>query len=132
MVTRRFDAKNMCRDFLPGLSWMFVIFIFQQCTYTLEKPPQQKSINLITPVDHLVTVNTHQSFSWGAVQGATYYQLQLASPDFASATYLVADTALNGTEYEAVLALGKYEWCVKAVNSSSVIVYSDTNTFTVH
>lgn len=126
------DGRNIYRNYLPGFVWVAIIICFQGCTYTLEKPTQQKKINLITPVDHLVTVNTTQSFTWGPVQGTTYYQFQLASPDFTSASYLVADTALKGTAYSAVLVPGHYAWCVQAVNSSSVTVYSDTNTFTVH
>ena len=131
MIASKFDGRNIYRIFFPGLLLIFFGFILQRCTYTLEKPPQQKSINLITPVNHLVTVNTSQSFSWGAVAGTTYYQLQLASPDFTSG-HLVADTSLKGPLYSGVLAPGRYEWCVQAVNSSSVTLYSDTNSFTVH
>lgn len=128
-TTGRFIGKNIRMVRLTGWICLFIVIFFTRCAATLEKPPQQKAIHLITPVNHQVTVNTNQTFSWGSVQTATYYQFQLAFPDFSADSNMLTDSALKGTVYETTLARGKYEWCVQAISPSSVTVYSDTNTF---
>jgi len=96
----------------------------------LEKPSQQKSINLITPAYSFVTVNASQSFTWGTVVAAVFYQLKIDSCDFTTAGYQIADTALKATV--CVRIFWKYRWYVQAVNFSFFTIYGDTNALTAH
>jgi hypothetical protein len=84
-----------------------------------EKIPEDISAEIVVltaPSNNLETKNTKQVFLWESVEGATKYELIIASPSLASPENGVVTKVLNTTTYTAELELGKYQWCVKAMN----------------
>lgn len=81
-------------------------------------------VQIIAPVDGVVTSNPELTFSWEAVPFAENYKIQIATPNFENATQLLADEALTTTSYSHTLPDGEYQWRVKARNSVSETPYT--------
>jgi hypothetical protein len=124
--------RPVCRQFIKTSCLFGLCFFLQNCTITHETPSLQQKVNLITPVNRLVTVNSKQNFTWTAIPGVIYYELKLVSPNFDDASSIIADTTVFSNSLSRELAPGRYEWCVKALNSTSLALFSDTNILTVH
>jgi hypothetical protein len=111
------------------LFWFCVCFISTliiSCDDIIEPDLTDEKIDslLISPGDSVVTVISSQTFSWEVVEGATWYNLQIAKPSFKRIEQLIADTNLTKRQYILNLDPGKYEWRVRAHNSSSQSEYA--------
>ncbi len=82
-----------------------------------------KQINIIAPVDNLVTISTTNTFAWDPVDGAAKYQLQIVSPKFDSVVRFVTDSAFTSNLLTYTLTPGVYQWRVKATNAGSQTIY---------
>ena len=89
-------------------------------------------VQLLAPAEGLVfTTSETITFSWESVQGANSYTLQVASPNFESASLIVEDTNQTQTTFSIDnLDANSYEWRVRAENSEYQTLFS-TQSFTV-
>tara|TARA_Y100000782_G_C10185018_1_gene265974 strand:- start:3087 stop:3950 length:864 start_codon:yes stop_codon:yes gene_type:complete len=78
-----------------------------------------RKVYLVAPSDSVVSdVYTH-TFTWEEMQGATHYQLRIASPNFNYIEELVLDSNVSDNEYTYNLYPGTFQWGVRGVNGSS-------------
>lgn len=84
----------------------------------LETDISKEVVELIAPANSSSFNSTGVAFTWESVSDATKYRLQIAKPNFESPTQIVLDTLVNITSFNQQLAIGNYEWRVKAVNSA--------------
>ncbi len=82
------------------------------------------SVSLVAPLDGTQVTGTNVQFNWRSVEGASSYEVQVATPDFANASQIVASTVTDSTFFQAQLAINTYEWRVKALNSGYETTYS--------
>ena len=125
------------KDFFKTISYLKIVSIFiayflsQSCSVILsEQNISDKSVVLLSPSDNAQFFSTGVTFNWEAIQYATKYQLQIAKPNFANPTQIIADATVTTTSATQQLPIGNYEWRVKAMNESSSTQYS-TRIFTV-
>jgi hypothetical protein len=96
------------------------------CEEVLEPSLEDKKVHLLGPANNLVTLDSTHSFFWDELKGATHYQLQVVTPNYAAPVYLVADTTITKLYFDIELPSGQYQWRVRAKNSSTASQYSDT------
>lgn len=113
--------KSFLYKFL--LSSCFIFFI--SCEDILfEKDISKNEITLVAPANNAPFFSTGVTFTWETAEGATKYQLQIAKPNFANPLQIVLDTIITTTTFTQQLAIGAYEWRVRALNESSETKYS--------
>lgn len=96
-----------------------LILTFYSCEEVLlEDDISSETVTLLAPVDNAQFFSTSITFTWEPVQYATKYRLQIAKPNFATATEIVLDTEITATSFTQQLNIGEYEWRVKAINSA--------------
>lgn len=96
-----------------------LILTFYSCEEVLlEDDISGETITLLAPLDNAQFFSTSITFTWEPVQYATKYRLQIAKPNFATATEIVLDTEITATSFTQQLNIGEYEWRVKAINSA--------------
>ncbi|WP_140487087.1 hypothetical protein [Flavobacterium sp. GSA192] len=89
----------------------------------LETDISKEEVQLIAPANNTNFSSTGVSFTWETVPDATKYRLQIAKPNFESPTQIVLDTIVSKTSFTQQLAIGSYEWRVKALNSAYETAY---------
>ena len=82
-----------------------------------------KSIQLITPSDNLITNDPTIEFLWGTLLNATSYSIQVANPDFSNSTFIFVDEETAEDNFSATLSEGNYRWRVRGENDISVSPY---------
>jgi hypothetical protein len=88
------------------------------CDDILETDLSDDAITLRLPANDITQSDSVAvSFWWEELEGASHYELQVVSPDNTNPTSLVLDTLITKTQFSAGLPAGKYEWCVRGVNS---------------
>ncbi|WP_445713183.1 hypothetical protein [Flavobacterium sp.] len=107
---------------MNSLKYVFgflLVFTFLSCEEVLmEDDISDETIVLLAPADNAQFFSTSVTLTWEPVQYATKYRLQIAKPNFATATEIVLDTELTTTSFTQQLNIGDYEWRVKAINSA--------------
>lgn len=101
-----------------------LILLAVSCDDVLEKNIGKKAVILRAPQDNDTIVTGIISFWWDSLEGAREYELQIVSPSMASPDILVTDTVITKTLLKVSLPEGKYEWCVKGVNTAYETEYS--------
>jgi hypothetical protein len=97
-----------------------------------EKALTNEKVVLSAPVDNLITTDSITTFFWEPMDAATKYQLQIVSPKFDSILKVYADTIITKNLFPFSLNKGKkFQWRVKAKNSSSETEYSQKRTLTI-
>lgn len=104
---------------------ILLVITFLSCSEILiEKDISDSTVELVAPVNNAQFLSTSVTFTWNNVDDATEYQLQIAKPNFASPMQIVLDTVISTTSFTQQLAIGGYEWRVRAINSSYHTAYS--------
>ncbi|MCX2680342.1 hypothetical protein OOZ15_10355 [Galbibacter sp. EGI 63066] len=94
-------------------------FLFISCADIIEvQDISNEKVNLIAPAEGTVVKGNVVNFTWEPLPDADRYLLQVATPDFSSATQVLVDSLVNGTSYSKELLPNMYEWRVKGVNSA--------------
>jgi len=115
------------------LSFLLLFFLITSCEEIInEENISNDTLQLLAPTNDAVLATKQKiAFNWEELEGADNYQLQIATPDFVSATQIILDTLISRTDYMVdSLATKPYEWRVKGLNSAYETGYS-TNVFTV-
>ncbi|GAB1856642.1 hypothetical protein MHTCC0001_14770 [Flavobacteriaceae bacterium MHTCC 0001] len=69
--------------------------------------------------DAILSIGETINFSWGAIQGANTYTLQIATPNFENPTQNVEDISVKETTFsKSDLEAGDYQWRVKGKNTT--------------
>lgn len=116
--------------FEPILAIALLIVSVPSCTEVFEEDLEGTGVVLLTPPASHSTPLNQLSFRWEAVEHATVYRFQVATPTFVDATSYLADTLLTGTTWTQTFTPGQYEWRVRAENSNSHTAYY-TRSFTI-
>ena len=84
----------------------------------------QEQVLLLAPMNNTIVKDSVVLFTWNGVVEAESYLVQLATPNFENASQIVLDSIIVldstfvGTRVSKALRRLKYEWRVKAMNSS--------------
>ncbi len=99
------------------------------CKSIIEEDISDKKIIVDSPNSNTLS-SYNQLFWWEKLDGALNYQLQIATPSFDSIQKLVLDTLVKTNKVNYILASGKYEWRVRALNGSYQTSYNGSK-FTI-
>jgi uncharacterized protein YegP (UPF0339 family) len=100
-------------------------------TLTLGDDLSTQNVSLLAPTTGTVLDTNTINFTWDALQAATDYRIQIATPNFTNPIQVVVDQVFNSADTQSLmLSEGDYEWRVKAINASSESPYSVSD-FTV-
>ncbi len=103
----------------------FLILGSYSCEEVLfEQEISEDSVTLIAPANNTEIEANSVRFNWESLEGATNYEIQIATPNFANANQLVLNTVTDSTFYQIELIENEYEWRVRAQNSGYVTAYS--------
>ncbi|AUP79693.1 hypothetical protein [Flavivirga eckloniae] len=83
-----------------------------------------ETVTVLAPVNETTLVDTDVVFTWGTVEEAEAYKIQIATPSFEAATEIVTDSTVTKTSFSNTLASGSYEWRVRAENSGYATGYT--------
>jgi hypothetical protein len=119
--------KNSASALLAGLMLLTVL----HCKEVFEKSLDKVTMTLSAPTDRAVADSGTQYFSWQSMDSGVTYELQLVSPGFDSISRLVADTTIQVTLFPYLLGPGRYQWRVRAFNSSSTTIFSNSRSLTI-
>jgi len=109
---------------LKKIIFVVVFMLFYGCSEIIfETDISQSYVNILAPTDDSNVPSGTVSFNWEAVEYADNYNIQIATPDFASANQIVADSNVVGTNFQWQLLPEKYEWRIRAQNSAFETVY---------
>lgn len=89
-----------------------------------EQDISEETVTLIAPANDTEIAANSVRFNWEPVQGASDYEIQIATPNFANANQLVLNTVTDSTFYQMELVQNEYEWRVRARNSGYATTYS--------
>lgn len=109
----------------------FTVCIFSQCEAIFIEDISKETIVLLAPSNNVQIDSIEIQFNWKALQDATTYEIQIATPTFEAATQLVLDSIVSNTVISKSLNLGPYEWRVKGKNTEYSTNFT-TNSFTIN
>lgn len=87
----------------------------------------QSYVNVLAPSQNSNVNSGSISFTWESVEYADNYNIQIATPNFAAAKQIVADSNVVGTNFSWQLLPNNYEWRIRAQNSAFETVYFYNN-----
>ncbi len=88
------------------------------------------NVQILAPTNNAQLSDGAISFNWQGLSGADSYELQIATPNFASATQIVLDSTVNSNSFTKTLSAGAYEWRIRALNSAFATPYT-ANAFNI-
>lgn len=108
---------------------LFCVFISTiSCDDIIEvEDISNRTVTILAPTDNSVLDITDVTFTWQSVEDAERYTIQIATPDFETANQIVLDSTIASTSFLKTLAVGAYQWRVKAKNSDYETVYTSQN-----
>lgn len=106
------------------LLFFSLILLLSSCSDIFEEDLDGKKVTLLSPENGLNTSESPITFLWEKVEGATEYNIQIATPSFSSIRQIILDSSVTATKHTIALLPGTYEWRVKAVNNSSETGFS--------
>lgn len=105
---------------------LFIVCVF--CTsceeILLEEDISNFGLQLLAPSSNTVVKASTVSFQWTNVDGATDYQIQVATPKFSNAEQIVINAEVEENTFNQQLPVGDYEWRVRAINSEYATAYT--------
>ena len=75
-----------------------------------------KEVELLSPINNLISNQSSQSLTWKSVEGATEYRVQIWQPDINGT--LVHDEVVSLTSMEYTFIDGNYTWQIRAQNDT--------------
>lgn len=114
-----------------GIIFIITAMAFVSCRDIFETDLSQETEVLVVPANGTIQTNTNVTFMWDNVEGATEYQIQIATPDFATAQGYVVDSTIENTDAIFELSPGSFEWKVRALNYASATIYTDPWSLTI-
>lgn len=99
--------------------YLMIILCTSSCDEIFEDDITDTKLEIIAPIDKLVTTKTTLTFWWDELEDADSYKLQIVSTCFDTILSIPVDSNLTTNKFETTLNPGSYEWRVKALNSST-------------
>lgn len=96
---------------------LFILSMFSCEEILFEKDISTAQLEILAPRNNSLIKASTIFFSWTKVEGATTYEVQLATPNFESAQQIIFNSIVEEISYSDDLLPGDYEWRVRAVNS---------------
>ncbi len=113
------------------LFYLIVLFGVISCEELIEVVDiSNTTVQVLAPKNETVLQAGDIVFNWENVEDAESYKLQIATPNFAEANQIIADSILNATSFNIALENNNYEWRIRAENSGYNTDYS-TQSFTI-
>jgi hypothetical protein len=94
-----------------------LLLLMVSCDDVLLRDISEDTITLHSPTEGFETSVKDVIFWWDKLDGATTYQLIVASPDVDNPQLLALDTVITKNQFTAKLAAGSFQWCVRGVSS---------------
>ncbi len=92
--------------------------LLQSCKDIKAKNITGETPVLILPMAHDTVATNPVHFKWEAIEGATEYHLQIASPSFSNISAYVLDSVITGTDFYFELDSNQYELKLTASNNA--------------
>lgn len=118
---------------IKKMVFLLCIMMFVACEEVInEVDIKDENVTLLAPANDVVlSTGNDVIYTWQQLDEARNYRLQVATPNFESATDIKLDILIDTTTYTgAALDAGIYEWRVKALNNGYKTEYF-SNKFTV-
>jgi len=127
MIKKLYNKYRISKIRILDLSRLGLFIIMASCAIISEERLEDETINLLSPPDGHETDIANQTFWWDEIAAATQYRIQIVSYSFQSDSLirLVTDTLIKNNKMEFTLEPDKYEWRVRAENSSYETSFSD-------
>ena len=90
----------------------------------------ESNVVIIAPSENAALVASPIRFTWEAITDADGHRVQIVRPDFENAEQLILDSLVTGTAITQTLAVGSYQWRIRAENSGFNTPYT-VSTFSV-
>jgi hypothetical protein len=91
----------------------------------------KQSVLLLSPANNLFTNQTAIIFQWGSIYGATQYNFEIDTNNFANPKTVVLTTVIPGTQTSFTFPKAQaYQWRVQAQNDTAQAQWSAVNTLT--
>ncbi|MDF2432856.1 MAG: hypothetical protein JWP44_2487 [Mucilaginibacter sp.] len=92
---------------------------------------KQQSVQLIAPANNSLTNQSNISFQWGSLYGATKYQLEVDTNNFANESAAVLNQTYTGQQVAFTFPKDQvYQWRVRAENDTAQAQWSAVNIIT--
>lgn len=92
---------------------------------------KQQSVQLIAPANSLLTNQSSVSFQWQSMYGATKYQLEIDTNNFANENAVLYNQTIPGQQVNFSFPKDQvYQWRIKAENDTAQAQWSSINSIT--
>jgi len=86
---------------------------------------KQQSVQLTSPSNNLVTNQSPYTFHWGSLYGATAYQFEIDTNNFANESTIVSNQTIPGQQISFTFPKDQtYQWRVRAQNDTAQALWS--------
>ncbi len=114
---------------------MVILVSLSSCEDILEVPDiSNQTVSILAPTEGSSLTTNVVGFNWEAVEDATAYTVQVATPNFENAAQFNLDSVVQvdtlgqiTTRINQTLFNGNYQWRVKAFNSDYETVYTQSS-----
>jgi len=103
---------------------LILIGLLTSCDEFLVEDITNDKIVLLTPGDSLVISTQTPTFWWKDVPGADSYEMIIVSSILENPDALILDSLIKDNKLTTTLPYGRYQWCVRAINSEFYTEYS--------
>jgi hypothetical protein len=113
--------------YFTTLLFVILTFGFISCEeggLLIESDISNETVVLIAPSDSTEVSSSTIFFDWEALEDATHYEIQIATPGFNNTQQLLLNSIDSLTFKELQLNTGDYQWRVKAMNSNYETQYT--------
>ncbi|MBZ9731338.1 hypothetical protein LB467_16740 [Salegentibacter sp. JZCK2] len=111
-----------------SLSLISLSLMFYSCEkILLEQDISISNVEMLAPGQGVTVQTSTISFRWTAVEGASTYHFQIATPGFLAPQQIITDSTTEDNFYLEELPEGDYEWRVKAINSGYSTSFSSAS-----
>jgi hypothetical protein len=110
VVTKRFKC--------PIVVFILICLGGTACDDIFVKNISDKTVNIVSPVNHATLSQTKTTLVWETMEGAENYQIVIVSPSFDHIETYVCDSVTPNYKLKLPLSEGTYEWSVRASNSA--------------
>lgn len=107
------------------------LWLCMGCEAILEDDISNQTVVILAPTEGAQLTTGDITFNWQALENATSYNVQVATPGFANATQILLNTNTTETNTSVNLTAGTYQWRISASNSEYTTEYMTIN-FTVN
>lgn len=95
----------------------FILYSCEEVLYEVDLSTD--NVEILAPVDSAFLKEGVLNFNWKPVEDANEYTIQIAIPNFETATQIILDSTTANTSISKELNSNIYQWRVKALNTVS-------------